>query len=320
VRRTAACAFCVVLAATAAPAGEPLEGVGALMAKATPVAVDIRPVSIEGEIGPGLKLRAAWELSSGDAYFGGFSGLLLDGGILYALSDRGSLLVAGYSADEAGLRLADARLAKLRDGSRVGPRRTKDLDTEGLSRESARLAISFERRPRVMFLGPDGQMHGAIQPDAFRRFASNAGPEGLATLPDGRLMVLVETSDDGGAPVFLLGPGDRVEEGRLSLSGPELPTGADIGPDGRLYLVRRSFSPLTGISIRVMRFALGADGFPLPRSGETLATFLSSGGIDNMEGLALDRALDGTLRLWLISDDNFSWLQRTLLMVFDVTG
>jgi hypothetical protein len=38
--------------------------------------------------------------------------------------------------------------------------------------------------------------------------------------------------------------------------------------------------------------------------------------IDNMEGLSVHRAPDGALVLTLISDDNFSMIQRTLLLQF----
>jgi hypothetical protein len=38
--------------------------------------------------------------------------------------------------------------------------------------------------------------------------------------------------------------------------------------------------------------------------------------IDNMEGLSVHREADGTQVLTLISDDNFSALQRTLLLQF----
>jgi hypothetical protein len=38
--------------------------------------------------------------------------------------------------------------------------------------------------------------------------------------------------------------------------------------------------------------------------------------IDNMEGLSVHRAADGALVLTLISDDNFSIIQRTLLLQF----
>jgi hypothetical protein len=41
--------------------------------------------------------------------------------------------------------------------------------------------------------------------------------------------------------------------------------------------------------------------------------------IDNMEGLSVHRSGDGDLVLTLVSDDNFSILQRTLLLQFTLT-
>ena len=40
--------------------------------------------------------------------------------------------------------------------------------------------------------------------------------------------------------------------------------------------------------------------------------------IDNFEGIAAKELPDGRVRLYVISDDNFSLSQRTLLFVFDV--
>jgi hypothetical protein len=40
--------------------------------------------------------------------------------------------------------------------------------------------------------------------------------------------------------------------------------------------------------------------------------------VDNFEGIAAKEMPDGRIRLYLISDDNFSANQRTLLMVFDI--
>jgi hypothetical protein len=39
--------------------------------------------------------------------------------------------------------------------------------------------------------------------------------------------------------------------------------------------------------------------------------------IDNFEGIAAKQMPDGRVRLYIVSDDNFSDSQRTLLMVFD---
>ena len=42
--------------------------------------------------------------------------------------------------------------------------------------------------------------------------------------------------------------------------------------------------------------------------------------VDNMEGLSVHRDASGALVLTLISDDNFSPLQRTLLLQFTLVG
>jgi len=291
-----------------------------MMAKADRLTVDIEPVTVTGEIGPALRLSHTWLLSSEGQNFGGFSGLVLHDGMIYALSDRGWLLVAEYAAEGARLRLEDVRMAKLRNAKGKGFRKARDGDPEGLTWVGGQLAVTFESDPRIMFLGADGRMGKQVQPPAFAQFPINRGPEALATLPDGRLLVIAETGGGEAAPVFVIGPDGTAEERRLPLPGPEPVTDAEVGPDGRLYIVRRSHSLLLGVSIRITRVNLGADGFPLAETAENLAVFETASGIDNMEGIAFDRAADGTVRLWLISDDNYSWVQRTLLMAFDVIG
>jgi hypothetical protein len=40
--------------------------------------------------------------------------------------------------------------------------------------------------------------------------------------------------------------------------------------------------------------------------------------VDNYEGIASLRAPDGSEMVWLLSDDNYSLLQRTLLVAFSI--
>jgi len=49
-----------------------------------------------------------------------------------------------------------------------------------------------------------------------------------------------------------------------------------------------------------------------------LARLASPYAVDNLEGIAATRGARGETLLWLISDDNFNPLQRTLLMMFAV--
>jgi hypothetical protein len=307
----------LALGTRAGAAEPPPPGWEQALAAVAPVAVTAEPVAITGGELDGLALGGAWVLRGDHRNFGGFSGLVVTGERLYAVSDQGWWFGATLVEGNATLRLADARLAPMRDSE--GDRYTKaGGDAEGLTRLGGRLVVSFERDHRLMLLRDSGRMGATIQPRAFEQFRSNKGLEALASLPDGRLIVLAEGADDGGVPVFLIGPAGDVTEARLPRVGSHSVTGADIGPDGRLYLVLREYSVLFGVGIRVMRYRLGADGLPLPASAETLAAFENESGIGNMEGIALERGTDGETRLWLISDDNFRWPQRTLLVRFEV--
>jgi hypothetical protein len=42
--------------------------------------------------------------------------------------------------------------------------------------------------------------------------------------------------------------------------------------------------------------------------------------IDNLEGLSINRAHNGDVVLTMVSDDNFSRLQRTILLQFTLSG
>ena len=282
-----------------------------------PVAITAEPIDISGGDLTGLALSGAWVLRGDHPDFGGFSGLVVSQGRLFAVSDFAWWLGASLREEGGALHLTNARLAPMRDGEGDGYSKSGG-DAEGLTRLGDRLAVSFERDHRVMLLRETGRLGSTIQHRRFEQLRSNQSLEALATLPDGRIIVLGEGPDRGGFPVFLIDQAGQVSEARLPRTGQHLVTGADIGPDGRLYLVLREYSLLFGVSIRVMRYRLGPDGLPLPDSAETLAAFETASGIDNMEGIALDRGPGGDIRLWLISDDNFQFPQRTLLVRFDV--
>jgi hypothetical protein len=317
-RRLALAALAALALNPEARSAEPLpQGWELAVATAVPLTVTAGPVGITGGKLTGLALSGAWVLRGDHPNFGGFSGLLMSSGRLIAVSDKGWWLGASLRQHGSDLRLANTRLAPMRDGE-GDPYTKAGGDAEGLALKGSRLVVSFERDHRLMVLRDTGRMGGTIQPRSFEQFRSNNGLEALATLPDGRLIAFSEGTDEGETPMFLIDPADGVTESRLPRTSNHSVTGADIGPDGRLYLVLRAYSVLFGFSTRVMRYQLGPDDLPLPGSAETLAAFEASSGIDNMEGIALDTGPSGEARLWLISDDNFRSTQRTLLVRFEV--
>ena len=275
--------------------------------------IDADPVEVAPGRLNGLRLVDAVVLKSGHPQVGGFSGLLVGDGRLTAVTDQGWLLEADLAPGDA-VGLGPAEFAPL-PGSGAG--RKWASDSESLARSEGRLAIGFERDHRIELI--DGaRIADEIRDRAFERLASNQGLEALASLPDGRLLAVAEAPVDGAFPAFVIGPDGRDAAGLLPRAGRHYVTGADVGPDGRLYLVRRDWSILVGLSARIERYWLGKDGIPRPETREVLAEFESASGIDNMEGIALWRDPDGATRLAVISDDNFNPIQRTLLLLFDV--
>lgn len=305
-------------AAALAAAGAAL-AIGCAIQQARPVStarleIDASPV----EIGPaelnGLRLRSAVALTSTDTAVGGISGMVIEDGTLTAVTDHGSLMQSPLSDDAPGLRPIGGRIFLLRDASGA---RLRGKDAEALARlPDGGLAIAFEHRHRVEIL--DGDIPSRTITDRrLKRLGENKGLEALATLPDGRLIALAEAPENGAFPVFILDADGVVATGTLPQVGRYLVTGADVGPDGRLYLLRRDFSLLRGFSAQIERYRLGPDGLPVPQTREELAAFQSGSGIDNMEAIAIWRDAGGT-RLTIASDNNFLFLQRTLLIDFDV--
>jgi hypothetical protein len=281
------------------------------------IEIDHRPVTLTPSSLDGLALRSAVSLSADDTNFGGFSGLLMDGPRMVAITDKGYWLLADVADGPEGLHPYRAGFAAMReeDGQPID---SGGRDAEALANREGVFAIGFERDHRIMFHIEQGKLGDVIRPEAFERLEYNAGIEALATLEDGWLIAITEAAEDGAFPVFLISHAGTIQQGRLPQLSKHSVTGADIGPDGKLYLVFRHYSPATGVSIVLRRYALDAEGFPIAASVEMLAEFGPASGIDNMEAIALWQDGAGMTHLTLLSDDNFSAFQRTLLVDFEV--
>ena len=86
-------------------------------------------------------------------------------------------------------------------------------------------------------------------------------------------------------------------------------TDADLTSDATLFVLFRSYDPARGNVIGVV--ALGPDG-----AQQDIATIRAPISVDNFEGLAV-REDAGRTFIYLVSDDNFSSNQRTLLLKFE---
>jgi len=87
-------------------------------------------------------------------------------------------------------------------------------------------------------------------------------------------------------------------------------------PSGDLLLLERKFSIMKGVGIRIRRTPLASVKPDALIDGATIFEVDLSYEIDNMEGIDAHVTTEGETVLTLISDDNFSMIQRTLLLQF----
>jgi len=286
--------------------------------RATPF--DAEELASAARLHPGARLGPAWRLESPDPRFGGFSGLSVERDRLLLLSDRGWL----WSAERSPL-----GPAPFRDGSwRVQALRVEGRapDAEDLASTSdGRILVALEGRHAVARLPSGGRERRAVVeleapplPAPLSDLPANLGIEALAALPGGALLAIAEHGSGEQHAAILFGPG--VPQLLAYRSSPGFaPTGADHR-DGWLFVVERKLSAFSGFAARLTATPIG-DPPDLPALLEPtleLARWSGPGVVDNMEGVATEPiGPDGAVRLWLVSDDNFSPLQRTLLMTVE---
>jgi hypothetical protein len=337
------------------PAGVQRLEPDAIQLKATPVPLQgVNP--FRKNIGQ-LTFVAGFHLTSADKRFGGLSGLDVrsDGGLL-AVSDDGAFVWIDLAAD--GVTPIGARMAAMLDDKGEAFASKSAGDAEGLALNGDVALVSFEGEHRVLAydIGKCGAAaRGApiasseSLPEAFARqdlkVGGNLGAEGLAVSPDWKLFAGLETRTGNASPLTARAIGAAPEfDIAIGAGAPEL-VGLDILPAGeggrdvRLFSLHRSTNPLASSAITIVETYLEAtlDQANLPArviseiderarqryrvaSSRVLAEMNVFVTIDNFEGLAVSPLPDGGARLFVVSDDNFSARQRTLLMVYDLDG
>jgi hypothetical protein len=93
-------------------------------------------------------------------------------------------------------------------------------------------------------------------------------------------------------------------------------TDADFLPGGDLLVLERRFNIADGLGMRIRRIAVDTIAPGKTVDGETILEADFGNQIDNMEGMDIYRAGDGSTHMILVSDDNRSILQRNLLLDF----
>lgn len=310
----------------------------ALHTAAAPTHIEVRstPISAFDTRDPlrtrfgALEFRGGLVLTSSDQAFGGISAIHLqaDGAHFVAVTDRGSWLRARIvyrDGRPAGLAAAEMAPALGRDGKPLASKRWFDM--ESLAERDGLFYVGIERVEKIVRF--DLRKHGLTArgepipvPADFKTFTHNKSLECLAAPPKdaplgGSLIAVTEHSLDknGDHRAFVLN-GSQVERFSVKRSDGFDVSDCAILPPNDLLLLERSYSPLAGVAMRIRRIPLRAIKDGALVDGAALIKADLGYQIDNMEGLAVSRAADGATVLTLVSDDNFSALQRSLLLQF----
>ena len=277
-----------------------------------------------------LQYRSGLVLTSPFRGFGGLSGLRLDskGERFISFSDKGSWFTGRivYRGSEM-TGLADVEAAPMLgpDGKPITTRGW--FDSESIALDGSLVYIGLERVNMVLrFDFSKGFTRSRAEvvpmPPAVKKLPFNQGLEALVMVPSGlplagTLIALSERGLDasGNLIAFLVGgptPGQfsvrRTDNFDIS--------DATLLPSGQLLVLERKFSLVNGIGIRIRRIPLASVAPGAVVDGPSIFDADLGSEIDNMEGIDSFVTPEGYTVLTLVSDDNFSMIQRTLLLQF----
>ena len=281
-----------------------------------------------------LEFRGGLILTSSYKNFGGISSIRVspDGGGLIALTDKGFWLRAriAYRAGQP-IGITDAEMAPILGPDGRPLNRRGWYDTESLAEDGGTLYVGIERVHQIVRFdyAKDGLAARGVPiavPPGVRTLPANKGLECLVVPPKGQPLAgtLIAISERGLDPQgnifgFLIG-GANPGTFTVKRSDDFDVTDCATTPRGDLLILERRFSWAIGVAMRIRRLALSQVKPGALLDGPELIVADMGFQIDNMEGLAVHRAATGELVLTLISDDNFSPLQRNLLLQFTLVG
>jgi hypothetical protein len=230
-----------------------------------------------------LEFRGGLVLTSRNPAFGGISAIHMepDGSHFIAITDRGSWLrgriVYGGNGKPAGI--ADAEMAPILgpDGKPLAARNWYDV--ESLTERDGILTIGIERVEQIVIAVTEHSLDAA-----------------------------------GNHRSYLLN-GEQVARFSVKRSDDFDVSDCAILQDD-LLLFERRFSPARGVAVRIRRLPLASLKEGTLVDGPSLFEADLAYQIDNMEGLGVHRNAHGDTVLTLVSDDNFSVIQRNLLLQF----
>ena len=197
-------------------------------------------------------------------------------------------------------------------------RRGREHDAEALARApEGGIFVAFERDHRLWRYDQPGALPVPIEgPAEFRAQPLRESLEALTTLADNRLLAISEgLKTENGVAAWVRDAHGRWSRLTWRTDGGFRPTGAATLPDGHVLVLERRFPPV-GARFRRIEPAAIVPGAVL--EGQEIACLEGTLTVDNMEGIDALRFPDGKTLVYVISDNNYSPIQTTLLMLFEL--
>ena len=285
--------------------------------------INLFPTDLENISLNKLKFVSGVEIKSNHPDFGGLSGLIInDDKSLIAVGDQGIWLTGKIKIDENGklVEIINGRLGHLKGNEnnplyKLGKSYT---DAESIETYNNKFIVSFERKHRILIFN-DIFLHSEIFYDRIKYLdlPDNGGIEAMAPLKNNSIFLLSENliHPDDKIAGYLLSD-NKLKKVYVKKNGSFKPTDMSNLPDGNILLLERSFSPVRGVSARisVIKYEdLKPNSVILPFTLDTLKPPMV---VDNFEGISFLKLNDGGYYIFILSDDNFNFLQKTLLYQF----
>lgn len=278
-----------------------------------------------------LEFVGGLEMTSTNPEFSGLSAFrYLDRGQAFlGITDTG-LWYAGKMLRDARGRpdsIVDFRMAPIQSEEGVPAEGKWNSDAEGMSVSGQIVTVSFERVHRIAEFALDLDNFASKPtylplPMPKNELRNNRGIETIAHSPassplQGARVAVTEKSINEMGDAFaavLEGPREGIfyvkRRDDFDISD------GDFLPDGDLLLIERRFSISSGVTLRIRRIAADSIKPGATVDGPIILDADMRDQIDNMEGLDVWQAEDGSTRLSMVSDDNRSIVQRNLYLEF----
>jgi len=301
-----------------------------------PVEVNARPLTSFDLRDPShvrfgsFQFRSGLVLTSPFRKFGGLSSLHLDaaGENFVMASDKSNWFTGRLVYNGDGLSgLVDVRSAPMRDRDGQPLAAKGWFDTESLTFDGSVAYVGIERVNRIVRFDFDkggilARAEDVAAPPEVAKLPYNRGLESLVYIGKGQrlagtILAISERSLDanGNIAAFLIG-GPSPGIFYIKRSNDFDISDATLLPSGDVLLLERKFSLTKGVGIQVRCIPVSTIAPGAVVDGPIIFAADLGSEIDNFEGIASHVSRAGDTIITLISDDNFSFFQRTLLVQF----